>query len=129
MALGSTWLAVGLALIPAAALADGDADAGKKVFNQCAVCHSIKDQSRRIGPTLNGVVGRTAGTVEGFSYSEAMREAGDDGLVWTEDEIAAYVADPRGKIPGNSMAFAGIKDAGNVADVIAYIKTFSPDAD
>lgn len=117
-----------LLLPPAAMAADGNAEAGAKVFNKCAVCHSVKDTTRKVGPTLNGVVGRTAGTLEGFRYSTAMVEAGEGGLVWTEADLAEYVAAPKIKVPGNAMAFAGLKNPQDIADVIAYIKTFSPAA-
>jgi cytochrome c len=121
-------IAAALAAITSPALADGDVAHGEEVFRRCAACHGIGDGSRPIGPSLNGVVGRTAGTEEAFEakYSPAMKEAGGGGLVWTEDEIDAYLADPRKKVPGNRMAFVGLKDETDRADVIAYLKTFSP---
>jgi cytochrome c2 len=107
-----------------------DAEAGKKVFAKCAVCHGIGDAKKPLGPTLNGVIGRTAGTEPDFlakasGYSKAMKEAGAGGLVWDETTIGEYIADPKGKIPGNKMAFVGLKVEKDRADVIAYIKTFS----
>lgn len=107
-----------------------DAEAGKKVFVKCAVCHGIGDTKKPLGPTLNGVIGRTAGTEAEFAakaagYSKAMKEAGAAGLVWDEANIDEYITDPKKKIPGNKMAFAGIKAEKDRADVIAYIKTFS----
>ena len=125
MARGSTWLAATLALLPASAGAQ-DVATGATVFKTCAVCHSVKDQTRKVGPTLNGVVGRRAATVEGYKYSGAMALASEGGLVWTEAEIATFIADPRATIPGTTMAFVGLKKPEDVADVIAYIKQYSP---
>jgi cytochrome c len=120
------WSAAALAaILPARAMA-GDAQAGAKVFDRCAVCHSLKNATRKIGPTLNRVIGRTAGTLPDYKYSGAMVLVGEGGLVWTEDQLAEYVADPRRKVPGNAMAFGGLKNAAEVADVVAYIKQFSP---
>jgi cytochrome c len=115
---------------PAAAL-DGNADAGKKVFAKCGVCHGIGDTKKPIGPNLNNVVGRTAGTQPEFlakgnaGYSKAMVAAGAGGLVWTDDQILEYITDPKKKIPGNKMAFPGLPKEQDRADVLAYIKTFS----
>jgi cytochrome c len=125
MARGSTWLAAMLAVLPVRAEAQ-DAEAGATVFKKCAVCHSVKDQTRKIGPTLNGVIGRTAGTLEGFRYSGAMVLAGEGGLVWNADEIATFITDPKKMIPGTSMAFSGLKKPEDVANVIAFIKQYSP---
>lgn len=102
------------------ALADGDAAAGKKVFNKCRACHSIEPGKNKIGPSLSGVVGREAGTVEGFKYSKAMKSSG---VVWDEESLDAYLADPRGYIPKNKMAFAGLRKEDDREDVIAYLKT------
>ena len=93
-----------LAVASNAALADGDAAAGKKVFNKCKVCHSLAAGDNKIGPTLHGVIGRAAASVEGFSYSDAMKGAG---LTWDEATLDQYLADPKGFIPGNKMAFVG----------------------
>ncbi|MGF7162943.1 cytochrome c [Rhodoligotrophos appendicifer] len=118
------------ASVPAAAL-DGNADAGKKVFAKCQVCHTIGDTKRTIGPNLNDVIGRTAGTQAEFlakgagGYSKAMIAAGKAGQVWTPEEIAIYVADPKKKIPGNKMIFPGLKNPQDAADVVAYVATFS----
>jgi len=115
---------------PAAAL-DGNADAGKKVFAKCGVCHGIGDTKKPIGPNLNNVVGRTAGTQPEFlakgnaGYSKAMIAAGAAGQVWTEDQILEYITDPKKKVPGNKMAFPGLPKEQDRVDVLAYIKTFS----
>jgi len=101
-------------------LADGDVKDGKKVFNKCKVCHTLEEGQHKIGPSLAGVIGRTAGTAEGFKYSDAMKESG---VVWDEDTLDKYLADPKGFIPGNKMAFAGLKKEDDREDVIAYIES------
>ena len=117
-------------LIPAAsAWAEGDAAQGEKVFNKCKACHAVGEGAKnKLGPHLNEVMGRTAGTVDGFKYSKAMVEAGDGGLVWNEETLAAYLEKPRSYIKGNRMSFAGLRKADDRADVIAYLKTFSAGA-
>jgi len=108
-----------------------DADAGKRIFARCAVCHGIGDAKKPIAPSMNGVIGRTAGTEPDFlakggaGYSKAMIAAGDGGLVWDEANLDEYLTDGRKKIPGNKMAFGGIKAEKDRLDVIAYIKTFT----
>ncbi|GGD17138.1 c-type cytochrome [Aureimonas glaciei] len=119
-----------LALLAAgsASGAEGNAEAGKKVFNKCATCHGIGDKKGAVGPSLNGVVGRTAGTLEDYKskYSKPMVAAGAAGLVWSEAELAAWVADPKKKVPGTKMVFPGLKKEQEIADVVAYVKSFSP---
>lgn len=104
------------------AFADGDAAAGKSAFNRCRACHEAAQPMNKVGPYLAGVVGRTAGTVENYVYSDAMKDAGAGGLVWDEQNIAEYLKDPKGKVPGNRMAFAGMKDDAMIANIIAYLK-------
>ncbi len=112
-----------LALLTAtSAFADGDAVAGKIVYKKCMACHSADKEQNRVGPHQVGVVGRKAGAVEGFKYSDAMIAKGTEGLVWDEANIAAYMKDPKGFIPGNKMAFAGLKDDQQIADLIAFLK-------
>jgi cytochrome c len=101
-----------------AALADGDAAAGKKVFNKCKICHSLAAGDNKVGPTLHGVIGRAAATVEGFSYSDAMSGSG---ITWDEATLDQYLADPKGFIPGNKMTFVGLKKEEDRANVIAYL--------
>ncbi len=112
---------------PAVAQGDlvGDPARGKRLFAQCMACHVVQPGMNRVGPTLYNVVGRTAGAVEGFAYSPAMKNSG---IVWLEDTIDAYLADPRGYIPGNRMAYAGMRNPQHRADVIAYLRDNSPDA-
>lgn len=112
-----------LALLTAtSAFADGDAVAGKIVYKKCMACHSADKEQNRVGPHQVGVVGRKAGAVEGFKYSDAMLAKGAEGLVWDEANIAAYMKDPKGFIPGNKMAFAGLKDDQQIVDLIAFLK-------
>jgi cytochrome c len=100
--------------------AAGDPDAGARVFRTCAACHTIEPGVHRTGPSLAGVFGRKAGAAEGFPrYSEARRSAD---LVWREDALNAFLADPQGLLPGNRMTLPGISDTQARADVIAYLK-------
>ena len=117
--LGTAIVAGALALASTAALAQGDAEQGEKVFNQCKACHAVDEPQNKVGPHLVGIIGRPAGSVEGFKYSDALKESG---ITWNEETIAAYVADPRGYIKGNRMAFAGLKDEEDIADLLAYLK-------
>ena len=118
-------LVIGVSVLSAgaAAAAEGDPVAGKKTFAQCAACHTLVKGKHTLGPSLHGVVGRKAASAEGFkTYSPAMQKSG---ITWTEENIAKYLADPRGFIPGNRMIFAGLKREEDVANVIAYIKQAS----
>lgn len=107
---------------PSFALAEGDAAAGKIVYKKCMACHTADKEQNKVGPHQVAIVGRKAAAVEGFKYSEAMIAKGAEGLVWDEANIAAYMKDPKGFIPGNKMAFAGLKDDKEIADLIAYLK-------
>ena len=101
--------------------AAGDAAKGKVDFQRCAICHRAeKDGGNGLGPNLFGVVGRKAGTAADFAYSPAMKNSG---ITWTQDKLAAYVTHPAQVVPGNRMAFAGINNAGQVSDVVAYLAT------
>jgi len=112
------------AAIPSSALAEGDAAAGQKLFNRCKVCHAADKEQNKVGPHLVGIIGRPAGAIADFPrYSAAMKAKAAEGLVWDEATLAAYLADPRGYIPGNSMAFAGLKKPGEIENVIAYLKS------
>jgi cytochrome c len=112
--------AVGFLAAGAASADEGDPAAGKKVFNQCQVCHSVEAGKNKLGPSLHGVVGRKAGTAEGFrNYSPAMKKAN---IVWTEENLDKYLADPKGFIPHNRMIFAGLKKEKDRENVIAYLK-------
>ena len=105
------------------ALADGDAAAGEKVFIKCKACHENEQGVNKIGPTLKGVVGRKGASVEGYAYSDGAKAKSAEGLVWDEATLAAYLPDPKAYVPGTKMAFAGLKNPQEVADVIAYLKS------
>lgn len=109
------------AVLPLSAQAQGDVEAGKKVFNKCKACHSIANDKHRVGPSLKGLIGRKAGTAEGFKYSDAMIAYGESGIVWSEETLFVYLEDPRGLVKGTKMAFAGLKKEDERRDVIAYI--------
>jgi cytochrome c2 len=102
------------------------AENGEQVFKKCRACHQVGDGAKNgVGPMLNGLIGRASGTVEGFNYSDANKEAGAKGLVWSEDELNKYLEAPLTYMPKNKMAFAGLKDEGDRKDIIAYLKTFA----
>ncbi len=108
------------------AVAGGDVVQGESVFRKCWACHAVGENSKnKVGPVLNGIVGRTAATVEGFRYSSAMNEKGTAGLFWNEETLSAYLSDPKGYIPKNKMAFAGLKTEDDITNIIAYLGQFS----
>jgi len=107
-------------LLATAGLAQAqDPAAGERVFRQCQACHVVDQEQNRVGPHLVGIIGRAAGAVEDFRYSDAMAESG---IVWDAETLDAYLADPRGYIPGNRMAFAGLRKEEDRANVIAYLE-------
>ncbi len=114
--------ALALVLVPSMAFAEGDPDKGKKVFNKCKACHFVDKEKNKVGPYLKGVVGRKAASVPNFKYSKAMKAKAEEGLVWTEENLAKYLKAPKKFIPGNKMAFAGLKKDEDIANVIAYLK-------
>ncbi|MGF1607089.1 MAG: c-type cytochrome [Rhodothalassiaceae bacterium] len=107
------------ALTAPAAFAEGDPAKGEIVFKRCAACHVVEEGVNRIGPSLHGVFGRTSGSVEGFRYSNAMASAD---IVWTEETIKEYLQNPRTYVPGNRMAFPGLRNEQQLDDLIAYLK-------
>lgn len=123
LALG-TFLAV--APIAAAQAQSGDPAAGQRVFNQCSACHTINQGGpNRVGPNLHGVIGRKAGSVEGFRYSANMKQLGEGGLVWNEETLRPYLTNPKAVAPQGIMAFPGIRNEQQLNDVIAYVKQAS----
>jgi cytochrome c len=96
----------------------GDPAKGEVIFHRCQVCHSIKAGENKIGPSLHGVIGRTAGTVEGFNYSEANKKSG---IVWTQQKVFIYLKNPQATVPGTKMSFPGLPKPEDRADVIAYL--------
>ena len=118
-------LSLALLLSASAEARAGDPKAGEVVFKRCFVCHMVGEEAKtRVGPVLNGLIGRKAGTYEGFKYTEANKNSG---LVWDEATLATYLKNPRAAIPGTSMTFPGIKKDQEIDDLIAYLKQFGPD--
>jgi cytochrome c len=102
-----------------------DAAAGEKVFAVCKACHQIGETAKNaVGPVLNGVIGRKAGTYAGYSYSDANKNSG---LTWDEPTFREYIKDPKAKIPGTKMIYAGLKDEQKISDLLAYLKQYGPD--
>lgn len=105
--------------LSAPAFAEGDADAGEKVFKKCAACHTVEPGKRKPGPHLQSIFGREAGTVEGFKYSKPMINSG---IIWDATTLAAFLTDPKKTVKGTKMSFRGIKDSDDLADLIAYLE-------
>ncbi|MCO5064481.1 MAG: cytochrome c family protein [Rhizobiaceae bacterium] len=101
-----------------------DAAAGEKVFTKCKACHVADKDTNKIGPSLFKLNGRTAGTHPDFKYSPAMIEAGKSGVVWDDATLAQYLKDPKAMVKGTKMAFVGLKNDADIANVIAYIDQF-----
>ena len=107
--------------LPAVASAQ-DPEAGKKVFKKCAACHAIGPGAKnKVGPPLNGLDGRAAGSVEGFKYSKAMKGSG---ITWDQASFIEFIAKPKKKVPRTKMVFAGIKDELDRDDLYAYVVQF-----
>jgi cytochrome c len=119
-------LIAGTALIVSVgAAAAQDAAAGEKVFAKCKICHQIGEGAKNmVGPVLNGVVGRKAGSYEGYHYSDANKNSG---ITWDEATLKEYLKDPKAKVPGTKMVFPGLPSDDDIANVIAYLKQFGPD--
>ncbi len=98
----------------------GDAAAGEKVYGLCRSCHVLEEGVNRVGPSLHSIVGSVSGSVEGFNYSEANANSN---ITWTPEELFAYLENPQGAMPGTRMAFPGVKDPQDRADLIAYLQT------
>ena len=119
-----TLAAIALGVIAAPAMA-ADPAAGEKAFAVCKACHKVGEGAKNgVGPILNGVVGRAAGSVEGYKYSDAMKNSG---VTWDEANLAEYLKNPKAKIAGNKMVFPGVKDDTKLADIIAYLGQFNAD--
>jgi len=99
-----------------------DAASGEKIFVQCKACHQIGENAKNaVGPVLNGLFGRKAGMIEGYSYSPANKNSG---ITWDEATFREYIKDPKAKIPGTKMTFPGLKDPKQIDDIVAYLKQF-----
>jgi len=100
----------------------GDAQRGAQVFAQCKVCHSLEAGKNMLGPSLHGLLGRKAGSVPGYAYSPAMKNAN---VTWDDDTLSKYLADPKAFIPGDKMVFPGVKDPSKLGDLLAYLNQAS----
>lgn len=110
------------------AQAAGDPAAGEKVFNKCKICHNIGEGAKtKIGPELNGIVGRKAASIDGFSYSTGLKDLSEKGLVWTEDKLTEYLKNPKAFNPTTKMSFSGLPNDTDIADVISYLGQFDAD--
>ena len=120
----SLLLAFALAQIAlhASALAQ-DAEHGRQTYKVCLPCHVPDVETNKLGPHLKGVFGRAAGSVDGFRYSQAMRDAGAAGLVWDEKSLSEFLSSPKSKVPGTSMRFWGFWSQSPIDDLIAYLKS------
>ena len=117
------WAFATVIVFAAASGASGqDLAAGETSFKKCLPCHRVgPDAKNLVGPVLNGLEGRKSGTIEGYNYSEVNKNSG---ITWSEDTFKEYITDPRAKIPGTKMVFAGIKSEKERADLWAYLKQF-----
>jgi cytochrome c len=114
-----------LATIGAGEARAQDAAAGEKVFGMCKACHQIGENAKSaVGPVLNGVIGRKAGSVAGYSYSDANK---DSGITWDEATFREYIRDPKAKVPGTKMIYAGLKDEQKTNDLVAFLRQFDAD--
>lgn len=99
-----------------------DAAAGEKVFNVCRACHQVGETAKNtVGPILNGLFGRKSGSIPGYNYTDANKNSG---ITWDEATFSEYIKDPRAKIPGTKMVFAGLKDETRIKDLIAFLKQY-----
>ena len=113
---------IGLVAIGPGHASAQDAAAGEKVFAVCKACHQVGDTAKNaVGPVLNGLIGRKAGSVDGYSYSPANKNSG---ITWDEATFSEYIKDPKAKVPGTKMAFAGIKEEQKIKDLIAYLHQY-----
>ncbi len=111
--------AVVLLLATGAARADGDPARGEKRFEECATCHTLERGVNNVGPSLFGMFGRKAGEIADFRYSPALKKSG---ITWTPQTLDTFIADPQKEVPGNRMPYAGMPDAADRADLIAYLQ-------
>ena len=121
----AVWVAVLISgMMPFPVLAQ-DAALGEKVFNKCRACHQIGEGAKTlVGPRLNGIVGRKAGSIEGYAYSDANKNSG---ITWDEAVLTEYLKNPRAKIPGTKMIFIGIPNEADILNLVAFLKQYDAD--
>ena len=120
----STLFVVAATTAASSALAQ-DADAGKTSFNKCLACHAVGEGAKnKVGPVLNGLEGRKSGSIEGYSYSDANKNSG---ITWNKETFLEYIKDPKAKIPGTKMVFAGIKNENEANALWAYLSQYDKD--
>lgn len=125
VAMAAAAMLAGIQMAAAQDAAQGDPAAGEKTARICKTCHQIGENAKNmVGPVLNGVVGRKAGTYADYSYSDANKNSG---LTWDEATLKKYLRNPRGVVPGTKMSFAGFQKDSDIDNVIAYLKTIGPD--
>jgi cytochrome c len=122
MSMPRVFTAVVAAVVAASAAQAGDAARGEKRFEECASCHSVAAGQNGVGPSLHDIVGRKAASLDDFRYSPAMRRSS---ITWTPEVLDTFIADPQKVVPANRMPYAGLTDAGDRADLIAYLQTAS----
>jgi len=114
-----------LAVVSSTAVRAQDIEAGQKSFNKCRACHQVGEGAKNVvGPLLNGLMGRKSGTIEGYNYTDANKNSG---IIWDDKVFAEYIKDPKAKIPGTKMVFAGIKNETEIANLIAFLKQYDKD--
>jgi cytochrome c len=114
-----------LAAVLPATVAAQNAEDGKAVFNKCRACHQVGPNAKNmVGPALNGLIGRKAGTIEGFNYSEANKNSG---IVWDEETFREYIKNPKAKMPNTKMVFPGLSDEKDIGDLLAFLKQYAAD--
>lgn len=105
-----------------------DVENGKIVFKRCIACHNADKPNNKIGPTLQHIIGRQAGTLEGYRYSPAMMNAGKNGLIWNRDTLIAYLHNPQAMVKGTRMASIRLNNDSDIDDLIEYLKSVSPES-
>lgn len=112
------------------ALADGHADEGKRLYRslRCASCHAVGPEAKnRVGPQLNEIIGRAAGSVEGFRYSRVMAARAEEGLVWEDENLRAFLTAPSEFMPGTRMAYRGVREEADLNELLIYLATLTPE--
>jgi cytochrome c len=121
----SIWLAAAAVAVSSTVAMAQDVANGEDVFKKCRACHAIGANAKNlVGPQLNGIIGRKAGSVEGFPYSDANKNSG---VTWDEATFLKYIKDPKAAMPGNKMAFAGVKGEQDAKDLFAFLNQYKPD--